>query len=406
MLLYRCLFTLALPLLALALLIKVLRRRETMGDFFERLGFWQGFAQKPVVWCHAASNGELAAARVIIKELALDGPILITCNSLSGKALAKSWNMKDAQIRLAPIDLRWVYHLLIRRMDLQKFVLFEADFWPNRIAALSSAGIPIALIGGRISSKSAKGWQRFSALAARTFGNFDLISAQDNGSASRLQDLGANADAFQATLSLKSLYHAATNTAASKRDMTWLAASTHAGEDGILLQAHKIILQSQPEMKMILAPRHPKRGADIAQIAQRLGLSAARRSQSAQIAQASEVYIADTLGEMAQWYHSAQVCFVAGSLVPKGGHTPYEPRAHDCALLHGPNVENFADAYAALGLQNGALMCATAEEIAAAVLALQDPKTAKVQRENARKALSHSDTMEQILTALQTLAKN
>jgi 3-deoxy-D-manno-octulosonic-acid transferase len=407
MLLYRCLFTLALPFLVLALLIRVLRRVESFADFRERLGLWSVLPQGRVIWCHAASNGELAAARPIIEKLADDHALLITCNSISGKHLVQSWDLKNADCRLASIDLAQVQRRIIRKMDLRLFALFEADFWPNRLGALKMAHIPVALVGGRISEKSAKGWHRFNGLALRVFGSFDLVCAQDSASRQRLKSLGSRS--FGPHIALKSFYQASrhkTPHPVSDRDTTWLAASTHEGEDAVLLNAHKQILKSAPDTKMILAPRHPKRGDEIAKIAHRLGLKATQRSRGESLDQASELYIADTLGEMDNWYARANICFVAGSLVAKGGHTPFEPLAHDCAILHGPHFENFTEPYGALAKHQGAILCSNDHEIAQSVLALLAPNAAETQVQNARKALDQTHSLEDVLSALRQLSKN
>ena len=405
MLLYRCLFTLALPLLLLALLIRVLRGIESLTDFRERLGLCSDLPKGAVIWCHAASNGELNAARVILQELVKSNTLLITCNSTSGRALVQSWGLDNSTCRLAPLDLTWLHRRIARKLDVQKFVLFEADFWPNRLSALEAAGIPLALIGGRISEKSTKGWLRFPTLADRVFGSFDLVCAQDCDAEERLTKLGAHA--FGAQISLKSLYQAALDPKPSaKRNTTWLAASTHDGEDSILLQAHQQILRVQPNVKLILAPRHPKRGDAIVALAKGLGLSVAQRSKGAAFETDASVYVADTLGEMDMWYAAAGTCFVAGSLIAKGGHTPYEPLAHGCAIIHGPHLENFARAYEALAAQNGARLCRSSEDIAQAVLDLTNPDTAKAQCKNAQIALSQSDALESVLLALRQLSKN
>ncbi len=405
MLLYRCLFTLALPLVVLALLLRVVRRVESFGDFQERLGFWPKLSSEPIIWCHAASNGELSAARPMIEKLKDTNALLITCNSVSGKQLVQSWGFKNTQCRLAPLDLAWLHRRIIQKNDFRMFTLFEADFWPNRLNTLKNASVPISLIGGRISDKSATGWARFGGLASRIFGSFDLVCAQDGASEKRLRNLGGRS--FGPRIALKSFYQASkTVTPNPERMDTWLAASTHQGEDEILLSAQKQILERAPHIKMILAPRHPKRGDEIAKIAQNLGFKTKQRSKGDSFDQTNAIFIADTLGEMDKWYAASGICFVAGSLVAKGGHTPFEPLAHNCAILHGPHLENFAEPYAALATHQGARMCQNAEDVANNVLALLESDVATEQLQNARNALGAAQTLDKVLDALQHTLKS
>lgn len=410
MLFYRCLITLLSPILGIALLFRVLRRQESWRDFNERIGNWRDFPAGAVIWLHGASNGELTAARKIIAATAAHNPdvtLLITCNSTSAKKMMHSWGLERADIRLAPLDLSRIYGRILARTNLKHFILFEADFWPNRGLTLQGAGIPTAIIGARMSAKSAKVWAKFPKLSERIFGGFDLICAQDTASQKRLQSLGAKADRFGPQISLKSLYAAPKNASDhTRRGDIWLAASTHEGEDKTLLQAHLHILQTVPNMQMILAPRHPKRAPNIAKIARGLRLNVQLRSVSAPFDAQSTVYIADTLGEMEQWYDMAGTCFVAGSLVDKGGHTPFEPATHNCAILHGPHFESFAEPYATLHHTNGARLCETPEEIAKNILELRDLDTADRQRANASFALSKITDTAPILEALSRLSKH
>jgi 3-deoxy-D-manno-octulosonic-acid transferase len=410
MLFYRCLITLLVPFLGLALLFRVIRRHENWRDFNERIGNWHLLPTGPVIWLHGASNGELTAARKIIVATAArhpDATLLITCNSTSAKKMLRDWGLERADIRLAPLDLRWIYRRILARTDLAQFILFEADFWPNRNLTLQEAGIPTAIVGARMSAKSANIWAKFPKLSARIFGGFDLICAQDTASQESLRSLGAKASQFGAQISLKSLYTSSKNANDhARRRNVWLAASTHDGEDAALLNAQLIVIQTVPDMQMILAPRHPKRAAKIAQIALGLGLSVQMRSVSAPFDGQSTVYIADTLGEMDQWYDMAGTCFVAGSLAKKGGHTPFEPAMHNCAILHGPHLENFAEPYAMLHNANGARLCETPREIAINILELRDLRTADEQRSNANYALSKITDIAPVLEALSRLSKH
>jgi 3-deoxy-D-manno-octulosonic-acid transferase len=409
MLFYRLFLTLLAPAIALALLVRVLRGQESLRDFSERLGLWQNLPKGKIVWLHGASNGELTAARPVILGIATQQPdakLLITCNSVSARNMVQEWGLAQVDVRLAPLDLRRTYRRIMARLNLVQFILFEADFWPNRILATRQLNIPIALIGGRISSKSAKGWARFPSLSSAVFTCFDLICAQDEASEVRLLALGARLQAIGPRIALKSFYSSTIEPLGhEQRKNTWLAASTHEGEDEILLRAHLVAQKTLPDLRMILAPRHPKRAVEIMQTAKTLGLKVAQRSNGGQIGDECDVFLTDTLGEMNLWYKAAGVCFVAGSLVPKGGHTPFEPTFHNCALLHGPYLENFAEPYADLQRNDGALLCRNATEIAAAIIELQTSDPADTLRANAQNVLAESQNLNPVLIALDRLSK-
>lgn len=410
MLIYRILITLLAPLLAVALAMRVLAKKETMGDLRERLGLWKRLPNGKVIWIHGASNGELRAAQTLIQALGArhaGTTILITCNTTTARRMVRDWGLSRVDARLAPLDLRWIYSRMAARMNLRQFILLEADFWPNRILTVKRKGIATALVAGRLSRKSAGGWARFSAISKAMFGAFDLICAQDDASEKSLLALGARPGAIGTQITLKSFYHADTVPLPhAQRREVWLAASTHEGEDEILLNAHLEARKTIPNLRLILAPRHPKRAPHIARLAQGLGLRIALRSEGAQLDDPCDIFLADTLGEMDLWYRAAGVCFVAGSLVAKGGHTPFEPAFHECALLHGAHLENFAQPYADLAKCGGAQLCTNKHEIAQALLALTHQDAASAQRANAHTALAQTDQdLGAVLNALDQLSK-
>lgn len=411
MLIYRLLFSIVGPILGFAMLWRMLRGRETFTHLRERLGKHAALPPGPVIWVHGASNGELTAARSLIEamaDLVPDVHVLVTSNTLSARAMVANWDAPHVTSALAPLDFRWMYRSVMRKMDLRAFVLLEADFWPNRLFAARGCGAKTVLIGGRMSGRSFGTWQRLKRLSEQIMTQFDLIMAQDVTSAQRLSDLGGTLSDHLAEL--KSTYRTdKTPLPFELRRTTWLAASTHDGEDQTLIEAHIAARTTLPDLRMILAPRHPRRAQTIAALAQEAGLSARLRSaeRAPNRAQAGgadcEIYIADTLGEMDQWYRAAYACFVAGSLTPKGGHTPFEPAAHRCAILHGPHTDNFTAAYTALNAHKGARAIGTAAQIAQALIELNDAKTHSAQTSAAQTALKHTLALDLVLKPLHGL---
>lgn len=368
MLLYR----LALTLLA----AKELGARLVRGDgvaLKERMGYLAPDAT-PRIWIHAASNGEVVSARPVVDRLLAEGrALLVTVNTDSAAAAVRSWDMPGLRVHLAPLDLRSATRRVYTRLNIVALVTLETDLWPERI--LTCPG-PVLVLGGRLTERSAKGWARFDRLAHKVLGRIDYLSAQDRGSMERFHRLGLRPEAVGPVFDLKALYTPpdaqpdAALRAAFPRHDTWLAASTHDTEDIILLAAHKAALRQRPGLRLILAPRHPKRGDAIAALIREAGLSVARRSAGDDPAGA-QVYLVDTMGEMHLWYALAGITFVAGSLSDRGGHTPYEPAAFRSAILHGPDTANFTAAYDRLHQADAARMVRDSGELAEALIALE-----------------------------------
>lgn len=373
MLLYRLLVS----LFAALVLARLALRRDWSG-LRQRLAHGPA-TDTPHIWLHAASNGELASARPVIRALQAARPdltLIVTCNSETGVALAASWGL-DA--RLSPLDLRRVARRMHRRWSVQAHIAMESELWPHRL--LGCPG-PVFVFGGRLTESTARGWRLFGGLQARLLRRVALLSAQDAGSLERYRAAGLPPEAVGPVVDLKALYspearHEAALDAAFPRETTWLAASTHEGEEEVVLAAHRRALEQAPDLRLVLAPRHPRRGDEIATMIRDHGLTCARRS-AGEAPGGAQVYLADTLGEMALLYPLAGRVFIGGTLTDRGGHTPYEPAAYGAALLHGPDVANFRAPFARLDDAGAALRVEDAGSLAAG---LQRLATETAQRE-------------------------
>ena len=386
MFLYRLLLTLAAPFIALGL-----ARRDRRAGLDERLGGnGPGAARRgAVIWLHAASNGELTAARPLIDALlARDARLwlVITCNSATGRALAQGWGLPRTEVRLAPLDYRLCVRRFLGNWQPDALIIIENELWPNRIAEMARLRRPVLVLSARMSKKSARTWARLPWLTRPVMAGIGLLSAQDAGSEARFLSLGLPADRLAPALNLKTgAAPAATDSAELDRlrplfprETTLLAASTHEGEEGPILMGFRRALAKRPELRLILAPRHPRRSADIQAILRKQGLGFALRSAGETPKPKTPVYLADTLGEMGLWYALAGTTFVGGSLIDKGGHTPFEPAAHGCALLHGPHLENFAEVYAALQAEGGSRCIRGADDLLDALLNLDGDARARM----------------------------
>lgn len=296
------------------------------------------------IWVHGASVGELTSARRVIAALARDMPVQITANSETGRDMAAGWGLPA---RLAPLDLPGALDRFLGAVQPRLLVTVESEFWPLRSRFLAQRGIAHAMIGARMSERSAATWARLPRIIGPMLGRIAALSAQDQASEARLLRLGLRASALMPRLDLKLLDPAqiVPPPDSADRDHTVLAASTHEGEDAPVLEAFATALRAHPGLRLILAPRHPDRAPQIAALVQARGLPLAQRSAGADAPPPGGVLLADTLGEMPGWYARAGICLIGGSLVDRGGHTPWEPAAHRCALLHGPHIGNFTESF-------------------------------------------------------------
>ncbi len=377
---YRLALTLAAPLFAALWLLRWLRGRERLADLRERLGLGGPPTPpaSPVLWLHGASVGELTAARPLAEALLARNPrlrLVATCNTTSARDAARRWGLPRCHVRLAPVDLRRCLGAFLNAHRPHALVIVENELWPNRLALAHARGLPVALVAARLSARSFARWRRIGGLSRRLLGPVALAAPHDAASAERLTALGLPPSAIgpaaplKAAVTLAAPPPGAVGALGYDRPETILAASTHAGEEEQVLDAFLTARARRPDLRLILAPRHPERRGEIARMSAVRGLAPLLRSAGQAPGQAP-VYLADTLGEMALWYAAAGMCFVGGSLVDKGGHTPFEPAQFGCALLHGPHTDNAADAYRRLARADAAWPVADAAALAEALVTL------------------------------------
>ncbi|MDS9466613.1 glycosyltransferase N-terminal domain-containing protein [Paracoccus sp. MBLB3053] len=306
------------------------------------------------IWLHAASVGELNSARVLAKAMAAERPLTITTNSTTGRALAGKLGYPAT---LAPLDVPQAVARFLARVEPSVLVTVENELWPNRSAMAGELGVAQVVVGARISERSAARWAKVPWLIGPMLKRIDVLSAQDEASEERLLRLGLPSRAVAGRLNLKLLGPAKVTPPEDgpMRARTVLAASTHEGEDEIVLDAYLSARAAIPDLRFILAPRHPERGGAIAAMLAARGLEFGRRSRGD--GREAQILLADTLGEMADWYAAAGICITCGSFTDRGGHTPWEPAASRCAILYGPNVSNHAPDYRDLAGAGAAMRC-------------------------------------------------
>ncbi len=380
-----------------ALAEAVLRLRATLPggtDLQERLVRTPP-SQSARIWIHAASVGELTSARQIIEALAQEFSVIVTTNSTTGRDMAAGWGLPT---RLAPLDLPRALTRFLDAVQPRLALTVEQELWPLRSRILARRGIAQAVIGARMSERSARKWARFGRIITPTLRRLDAVSAQDPESERRLRQLGLPETAVLPVMDLKLLGPASVQPPEPDPDRARviLAASTHEGEDAVILDAWLAARAERPDLALILAPRHPRRGDAIAAMMHQRGIAFERRSQGGE---AATVLLADTLGEMPRWYARAGICLVGGSLVDRGGHTPWEPAAYCCAILHGSFVSNHQQAYRALTDAGAARQVGPGDLADHLIRLVSDPPAALGMGQSAREVLDRRAGDPQILIA-------
>lgn len=359
--LYTLLFHLALPLILLRLLWRARRAPAYRQRIGERFAIGLPALKPGGIWVHAVSVGESIAAAPMIRELKArhpELPITVTCMTPTGSERIRALFGDSVQHCYLPYDLPWAAARFLDRARPRLAVVMETELWPNHIHQCARRGIPVALANARLSERSARGYARFARLAAPMLAELSLIAVQTAAEAERFRQLGARPECVEVTGSIKFDLHidpALSERAArlrrgwqAEQRPVWIAASTHAGEDEIVLAAHRQLLATHPDALLILVPRHPERFGSVFELCRREGLATVRRSLDQPVTAQTQVLLGDTMGELLFLYALADVAFVGGSLVENGGHNLLEPAALGKPVLSGPHLFNFLDIAAQL----------------------------------------------------------
>lgn len=358
----------------------------------DRLPERTGHAGKPrpdgsVIWIHAASVGEALSVQELIRRILEERPdvtILLTTGTRTSADLVATRLPPQAVHQFAPVDTRDAIQRFLDHWRPELAIWVESELWPRMIHDTAARGIPMALINARMSADSYKRWRWFKGTARALLTRFQLVLAQDQATGRRLTSLGAPAEHVRVVGTLKEgaqvlPFREADRDAflaAIENRPRWLASSTHPGEEEIVAEAHSALVRKMHRLLLILVPRHPERGPEVAAMLRGEGWHVALRSAGEPLEFDTQIYVADTLGELGLWYRIAPVSFVAGSLTETGGHNPFEPAALGSAILHGPHVFNFADIYKRLAEAGAARLASTAEGLAASVEDLLSPDKA------------------------------
>lgn len=332
----------------------------------------------PLIWFHAASVGESLSILELIREIIARYPglnLLVTTGTRTSAQLLSARLPGQVIHQYVPVDTKDAVQRFLDHWQPDLALWTESELWPRLVTQTASRGTKMILINGRISQRSSRRWRFLPGMARHLIGCFCDVLVQDEDMARRYAAIGADADHLHVTGSLKEGAQPlpvdeellSTLQKAVGQRFVWLAASTHEGEEEIILDAHKALRRRVSNLLLILAPRHPERGDEVAELISATGMSMARRSGGGGLVKRTSVYLADTLGEMGLWYRLSPISFVGGSLTLVGGHNPFEPAALGSAILHGPHIDNFADIYKRLSDAKGSVEVTDEQTLAAAV---------------------------------------
>lgn len=381
-LLYTALLYLIQPLIWIRLWVRGRKAPAYRKRWGERYGFFSHPLKPGGIMLHSVSVGETLAAIPLVRALRHRYPYLpitVTTMTPTGSERVQSAFGNDVQHVYLPYDLPDALNRFIDKVDPKLVLIMETELWPNLIRTLHKRHIPLVIANARLSARSAKGYGKLGKFIRTLLQRITLIAAQNEEDGERFIALGAKRSQVQVTGSLKFDISVTPQLAAkaitlrrqwAPRRPVWIATSTHDGEESIILDAHQTLLKQHPDLLLILVPRHPERFPDAVDLVRRAGLSFTTRSSGEVPSSGTQVVIGDTMGELMLLYGIADLAFVGGSLVERGGHNPLEPAAHAIPVLMGPHTFNFKDICARLAEASGLITVTDASSLVKEISAL------------------------------------
>lgn len=352
------------------------RQRERLGFASQSRPQLGGAA--PLIWFHGASVGESLAAITLINRLSERLPkarFLLTSGTATSAALAERRLPDRAQHQFAPLDSAGPVRRFLKHWQPDAGIFVDSELWPVTLATARQAGTRLALVNARLSERSVSRWQKRAATARFILSQFDLLLSQNDKTARNLIRLGAaparvlpggNLKAGAPALPVDEAAVSALHKDLAGRPV-WIASSTHRGEEETILAAHKALLARQPDLCLVLIPRHPERRDEVSALIAAADMTMARRSTGATLTAQTQVYLADTLGELGTFYALSPVVFLGGSLQPIGGHNPFEVANAGAAVITGPGTQNFTETFPPLIKTGGAVEVTGAKDLAQTV---------------------------------------
>lgn len=370
----------------------------------ERFGHSPHLSDKSqVIWVHAVSVGEVEATRPLIKTLFTEFPqhqIIITTMTPTGSARVRLLYGDSVLHCYIPYDVPFAVQRFLKRTHPQFGIIMETEIWPTMLLTCQQLKIPLVLANARMSERSAKGYARFANFTKTILQSLHFIAAQSETDRQRFKQLGANIKNVHAIGNLKYEINLPTSLmeqATAMRSLwgshrpIWVAASTHEGEEAIILNASRQVRAACPELLLIIVPRHPERFDRVTALSQRAGFKTLRRSEHRPCPSDVKVLVVDTMGELPLFYAASDVAFVGGSLVTVGGHNILEPAALARPIITGPHYFNFSEITKQFLKADAAIQINNAEELAETVIKLlKDPQQCVRMGETALQLMANS----------------
>lgn len=404
--LYTIIFYLLLPFILLRLWMKNRKIPNGLQFWHERLGFGLRPVSPGGIWVHAVSVGESLTAIPLIKLLQQrypNLPITVTNETITGAERIRAGLVNVTQLYF-PYDLPFILSKFLKILKPKLLILLETELWPNLLEACQLYQVPVALVNARLSERSARSYRRILPVTQKMLKNIDIIAAQFQADADRFINLGFPTEKLQITGSLKfdlTLPVQLSEKAQRWRKiwgqnrLVWIAASTHPGEEELILQAFTETRRSHPDLLLVSIPRHVDRTPQLQQLYSPTYKVVKRSDYNEEneesLIDAVDIFIGDTMGELLVFYAAADLAFVGGSLVEKGGQNPLEPAAVGLPILSGPHTFNFATITEQLKQRNAKIQINNVIELAEQVTSLlSDPQQRQQMAQQAKKFVSEN----------------
>lgn len=386
---YTFLAYLVMPLVLIRLCWKTYRRRQKLARLKERFGY-SDTQNQDGIWVHAVSVGETIAAVPLIKQLQIQYPhlpLVITTMTVTGAERAAALFDASVQHCYVPYDLPGAMHRFLDRKKPKLLIVMETEIWPNLLSICQQRKLPVLLANARLSPKSFKRYQRIRFWLRSLLPAFGSIAAQTKEDADRFHALGASSQQLTITGSVKfdmTVSDSAREQSHAFRERfgtrpIWIAASTHEGEEEMIVKALHLVLEQLPNALLVWVPRHPERFSKVLSLVHKNGFKAELRSANTVVEPTTQVLIGDSMGELLAYYGASDVAFVGGSLIPIGGHNLLEPALLYKPIITGPHVFNFTEIFKLLQQADAVCMVEDAASLAKIVIALLQDSTLRQQ---------------------------
>ena len=344
---YNCIILILLPILIIRLIFKNLQDKDYLKNFTNRLGFYKIKSYQNIIWFHAVSLGEVISSQKIVKKLLKDNKVILSVSTPTGLREAKKIYGQNLLVVYAPWDFSIFVKSFLNKFRPKALILFETEIWPSMIHACWKNNIPVILSNARLSESSYKKYEFISVFINSTLNKLSLILVQSHEHASRFKALGINNDIIfkvgSTKFDLESDNEFETSDINLCNDFI-LAASTHKGEDELIISSYLKLKEEFKDLKLVLVPRHPERANTIKDMLKRKNMDSEVSSDIKFNLNKHDVVVINATGLLNTLYKRAKVSFIGGSLFSKyGGHNIIEPAFNKCSFIVGPHMKNFED---------------------------------------------------------------